>query len=68
EKMTLQNNFFRGIRLEGVKQKINNCRILDTGGSTVYENAFSIRKLALWFKDYYHLFCYILFILQFSDL
>ncbi|HAT8325403.1 TPA: hypothetical protein GDD11_14910 [Legionella pneumophila] len=42
EKMTLQNNFFRGVRLEGVKQKINNCRILNTGGSTVYENAFSM--------------------------
>lgn len=42
EHMTLKNNFFRGIRLEGVNQKINNCRIFNTGGSTVYENAFSM--------------------------
>ncbi|HAT1797178.1 TPA: hypothetical protein KLD65_001430 [Legionella pneumophila] len=42
EKMTLKNNFFRGIRLEGVNQRISNCRILNTGGSTVYENAFSM--------------------------
>lgn len=42
EQMTLKNNFFRGVRLEGVNQKINNCRIFNTGGSSVYENAFSM--------------------------
>lgn len=42
ENLVLQNNFFRGIRVEGTNQILKNNKIFNTGGSLVFDNAFSI--------------------------
>jgi hypothetical protein len=40
--MILQDNFFRGIRVEGDRQIIRNNRIVNTGGNLVFKNSFNM--------------------------
>jgi hypothetical protein len=50
EHLILKGNFFRGIRVEGVRQVVRNNTILNTGGTTVYKNVFSMGVEVIGFK------------------